>query len=97
MEPRQNAPSSLRSTRTAAAAFLRSAIASAEYSPCLQLAFRLRSSPSGVRGPVLIPPCIRQRPLSIAGALHGLPVRFECAPHLGVARANFRRADRQTA
>ena len=36
---------SLRSNRMAAAAFLRSEIASAEYEPCFQLAFRLRSNP----------------------------------------------------
>jgi hypothetical protein len=47
--------------------------------PCFQLAFRLRSSPSAVRGPVLIPPCIRQRPFGIAGALQGLPVRRDRA------------------
>ena len=28
---------------------------------------RARSSPSGVRGPVLFPPCIRHRPFRIAG------------------------------
>ena len=35
---------------------------------------------------MLFPPCIRQRPLGIAGALQGLPVRLECAPHRGAAR-----------
>jgi hypothetical protein len=43
---------------------------------------------------VLFPPCIRQRPLGIAGALQDLPVRLECAPHRGAARANSRRASR---
>src|SRR5690625_4768875 len=32
-------------------------------------------------GPVELPPCIRQRPLAIAYALHGFPVRV-LAPHL---------------
>ena len=36
---------SRRTNRMAAAAFLRSEIASAEYQPCFQLAFRLRASP----------------------------------------------------
>jgi hypothetical protein len=31
------------------------------------LDLRDRSSPSGVRGPVLFPPCIRQRPFVIPG------------------------------
>jgi hypothetical protein len=34
-----------------------------------------------VRGPVLAPPCIRQRPLPIAGARHFFPRRV-LAPHL---------------
>ena len=38
--------------------------------------------PSGVRGPVLGPPCIRQRPLAIAGCRHDLPLRV-LAPHRG--------------
>jgi hypothetical protein len=46
---------------------------------------------------VLFPPCIRQRPLGIAGALQDLPVRLECAPHRGADRANSRRADRLSA
>ena len=53
--PSQMAATIRRKNRTAANAFLRSEIASAEYRPCFQLALRLRSSPSGVRGPVLIP------------------------------------------
>jgi len=44
-----------------------SALASAEYKPCFQFPRRARSSPSGVRGPVLLPPCNRQRPFFIAG------------------------------
>jgi len=35
--------------------------ASAEYDPCFHRARLLRSRPPGVRGPVLRPPCIRQR------------------------------------
>ena len=35
-----------------------------------------------MRGPVLAPPCIRHRPLAIAGDLHGVPRRV-LAPHLG--------------
>jgi len=60
----------------------RSAFAFAEYKPCFQFARRDRAKPSGVRGPVLAPPCIRQRPLRIAGARHFFPRRV-LAPHLG--------------
>ncbi len=59
-----------------------SALASAEYSPCLKLAFLDRSSPSGVRGPVLLPPCMRQLPFCIAAARQSDPERV-LAPHLG--------------
>jgi len=34
-----------------------------------------------VRRPVLVPPCIRQRPFGIAGAMHADPLRV-LAPHL---------------
>ena len=34
-----------------------------------------------MRGPVLVPPCIRQRPFGIAGAMHADPLRV-LAPHL---------------
>ena len=60
----------------------RSAWAAAEHKPCFQRARRERSKPSGVRGPVLAPPCIRQRPLRIAGARHFSPCRV-LAPHRG--------------
>jgi len=60
----------------------RSALAAAERKPWLQRARRERSKPSGVRGPVLAPPCIRQRPLRIAGARHFSPCRV-LAPHRG--------------
>src|SRR5262249_59739868 len=61
----QNAVTNRRSNRRASAAFLRSAIASAEYLPCFQFAFRLRANPSGVRGPVLFADLI-VRPLARA-------------------------------
>ena len=59
-----------------------SSFARAENLPCFQLARRERSNPAAVRGPVLAPPCIRQRPLCIAGALHSSPFRV-LAPHRG--------------
>jgi hypothetical protein len=37
----------------------RSAIISAERPPCIVCALRIRSSPSGVRGPVLIPSLVK--------------------------------------
>ena len=40
-----------------------------------------------MRGPVLVPPCIRQRPLAIAGDPQGLPFRRFLAPHRGAALA----------
>jgi len=46
---------------------LRSARARAEYRPCFQRERREFSKPSSVRGPVLAPPCIRQRPFRMAG------------------------------
>jgi hypothetical protein len=57
-----------RSKRLAAAASLRVAIASAEYLPCFQFAFRLRARPSGARGPLLAPPCIRHRRFRMGAA-----------------------------
>lgn len=59
-----------------------SALLSEEYSPCFQRERRDLAKPSGVRGPVLAPPCIRQRPLRIAGDWHAVPRRV-LAPHLG--------------
>ena len=63
----------------------RSARAAREYRPCFQRAPRLRSSPSAVRGPVLRPPCIRQRAEPrTAGARHGWPPRVRAfAPQRG--------------
>jgi len=42
---------------------------------CLVFAARSRSRLSRVRGPVLLPPCIRQRPFRMAGERHGQPAR----------------------
>ena len=50
--------------------------------PCVVRAFRMRSNPSDVRGPVLAPPCILHFPQAIAGALQGMPVLVR-APHRG--------------
>jgi len=54
----------------------------AEYCPCFQFDFLDRSRPSGVRGPVLFPPCILHLPFAIAGALQGVPF-LVLAPHRG--------------
>jgi hypothetical protein len=43
---------------------------------------RIFALPASVRGPVLGPPCIRQRPLGIAAARHGAPDRV-LAPQRG--------------
>jgi hypothetical protein len=59
-------------------------IRSAVRRPCVVRAFRMRSSPSAVRGPVLAPPCILHFPQAIAGALQGMPVLVR-APHRGEA------------
>ena len=59
-----------------------SRFASVENPPCFQLARIERAKPSGVRGPVLAPPCIRHRPFGMAGALQAGPLRVS-APHLG--------------
>ena len=59
-----------------------SAFALEERRPCFQFALRARSKPSGVLGPVLAPPCIRQRPFRMAGPSQGVPRRV-LAPHLG--------------
>jgi hypothetical protein len=56
--------------------------ASTEYRPCFHRARLLRARPSGVRGPVLLPPCSRQHRFPrIAGPRHGCPVRLLRAPH----------------
>src|SRR5690348_8172003 len=54
------------------------------YSPALKFASLLFSLPAAVRGPVLHPPCMRQRPFAIAAALHGAPPRVRAfAPQRG--------------
>src|SRR5579862_5593291 len=60
-----------------------SARTSSEYKPCLKRARLDRAKPSDVFGPVLRPPCMRQRcrPL-IAGDRHGVPRRV-LAPQRG--------------
>jgi len=74
--------SSSRLSRTSSRTRFCSALPSEEYSPCFQRERRDLAKPSGVRGPVLAPPCIRHRPLRIAGARHAVPRRV-LAPHLG--------------
>ncbi len=54
------------------------------YSPCFVRAFATRARPSAVLGPVLLPPCMRQRPFCMAGPLHGQPCRV-FAPQRGAA------------
>jgi hypothetical protein len=53
-----------------------------EYRPCFQFARFERAKPLSVRGPVLVPPCIRQRPLRRAGPLQDVPFRV-LTPHRG--------------
>jgi hypothetical protein len=60
-------PTVARKSRTSARSSRRSAIAFADRLPCFHDDRRERSKPSGVRGPVLLPPCSRQRPFGIAG------------------------------
>jgi len=50
--------------------------------PFFELACLERAKPAPVRGPVLAPPCIRQRPLRMAGPLHRVPFHV-LAPHRG--------------
>jgi hypothetical protein len=52
--------------------------------PWMVRAAAIRARPSGVRGPVLAPPCMRQRPFRIAGLLQGQPRRV-LAPQRGAA------------
>jgi hypothetical protein len=53
------------------------------YRPCVVRALARLAKPSGVRGPVLLPPCIRQRPFGIAGARQARPVVRAFAPQRG--------------
>ncbi len=58
------------------------AIASAEKRPCLVLAFRILSKPSGVLGPVNFPPCnLYTVRFSWPGLGKGSPARS--LPHIG--------------
>jgi hypothetical protein len=70
----------IRSTQRAAFSTRRSIFACMEYAPVFQLALRDRSNPSELRGPVLAPPCILQRPFGMAGLLQDVPSRV-LAPH----------------
>jgi hypothetical protein len=63
-----------------------SAFASAEYRPCFQSARCDLCNPATVFGPVLLPPCMRQRPFAIAGHRQGIP-RLFFAPHRAVKQA----------
>lgn len=65
--PSYNRFSSSRLCRISSRTRFCSALPSEEYSPCFKRERRDLAKPSGVRGPVLAPPCIRQRPLRIAG------------------------------
>ena len=58
--------------------------------PVLPVGPAVLSRPSGVRGPVLNPPCTRHRPFGIAGWQHGLPSRLRLAPHREAACARSR-------
>ena len=55
---------------------------SAEHRPWRQAAARMRAMPWRVRGPVDAPPCMRQRPLAIAGARQAVLRRVQ-APQRG--------------
>jgi len=89
-----SAVSQCRFRRTSIASFL-SEIASTDRPPWVSRARRLRSCPASVRGPVLLPPCMRHRPLDIAGLRQGRPPRVRAlAPQRGAARAAERRLSR---
>jgi len=80
--------SSSRFTRRSSAKARRKVIISADRPPCIVRAFLILSTPSTVRGPVLLPPCSRHRALPfIAGDRHGVPLRVR-APHRAHACAN---------
>ncbi len=71
-----------RSARIVSRICLREAMAAWVNRPCFHREARIRSMPSGVRGPVLGPPCILHRPFDIAGPLHAMPFLVR-APHRG--------------
>lgn len=95
----QTASSSARSALQRRRFSARSCRTSREYTPCLHRARWLRPKPSGVRGPVLFPPCRRQRRrLRIAGQRQPVPRRV-LAPHRGAVEGSprgfpFRRGPR---
>ena len=74
--PRRFSVPLVSSTHLAARSALCSVFASTEYLPVFQFALRDLANPSGVFGPVLGPPSIRQRPFGIAGALQEAPSRL---------------------
>jgi len=63
-----------RAARFSMAISRRSSSISALRPPCIVRASRIRSIPAAV-GPVLLPPCIRQRPFGMAACRHELPLR----------------------
>ncbi len=69
-------------SRRMARAVWRSLFATSLHRPCASRASRLRRKPAAVLGPVLRPPCIRQRPLGMAGLRHDV-LRLVLAPHRG--------------
>src|SRR5215470_14710793 len=84
-------PARARRRRPWARAAARRARTGAEYPPWVRRARRQRSRPSAVRGPVLRPPCIRQRPFFMAGWRQEQPARVR-APQRGAARKSPDRA-----
>jgi len=68
-------PGTERACRNLARLWANSTRISRAYAPCFRRPRRLASRPSAVLGPVLLPPCIRHRPLRIAGDWHGVAFR----------------------
>jgi hypothetical protein len=66
------------------AAAERSSTISAVRAPWIRLTWLQRARPSGVRGPVLLPPWNRQRPFFMAGWRQTCPARA-LAPQRGAA------------
>ncbi len=73
--PHQTISARSRAPRFNLATARRKDSASAVLIPCHSLLARIRAKPSDVRGPVLGPPCIRQRPLGIGALRHECPAR----------------------
>jgi hypothetical protein len=78
-QPRPSSAISSRQRRRDSASMAR---VSREYTPCFHRARRLRARPVAVRGPVLVPPCIRQRPFAMAGPRQAVCLRV-LAPQRG--------------